>query len=104
MRAPARVVLPAARAPENVSVCFAQDLVSYVIVECIKDLGGLAHHAARLPRDWRQQTLEANSSDRQFSLDDRVRSVSHRSERCGYGADQAFHLTRGECESRLAHS
>ena len=85
MSAPASVVLPEPVPPaittllsridgftQDAGVRVAQDLVAYVIVERVEDLGRLAHDATRLSGNRRKESLEADSSDQEFAFNNRI--------------------------------
>src|SRR5712692_5984691 len=100
-----RNVLPAAGGvTEYLSLDLADYSIAHVIIERIEHLGRLAHRQAGTPRHRRQQSFEADAFDGQLTLDDRMLSIGHRSERGSGGADQAFHLAGRQRKARLEES
>src|ERR1700691_1104232 len=57
---------------QDAGVRVAQDLVAYVIVERVKDLGRLAHDATRLSGNRRKESLETDSFDQEFAFNNRI--------------------------------
>jgi|GEM_PF-4261047 len=92
--------------------CFAQNLrvgrrknpLANVIVERVEHLRGLAHHAAGLARNRRQQSFEPDSADRQFAFDDRIAGVGERPERRRDRADEPFGLNGRHVDLCRTHS
>src|SRR5271156_5465335 len=81
-----------------------QDTVANVIVECVKHLRGLSHHAAGLSCDWWKETFESNALDLQFALHDRIARVGYGSERRRHSSDEALYLRRDESQAGFVHS